>query len=67
MCAREICEKFVYNHSETTEMLKINLIFKKFTKFTGKPLENFLDEECEIFWVSFLYGHKHTGRFSNLH
>ena len=37
MRAREICEKFVYKHSETIEcMLKITLLFKKFTNFTGK-------------------------------
>ena len=28
MCAREICEKFVYKHSEATDMLKISLLFR---------------------------------------
>ena len=33
---REICEKLVYKHSETTEYVKISLLFKEFTNFTGK-------------------------------
>ena len=36
ICAREIYEKFVYKHLEQKNMLKINLLFKKFTNFTGK-------------------------------
>ena len=36
ICAREICEKFVYKHSETIDTLKISLLFKKSTNFTGK-------------------------------
>ena len=36
ICTREICEKFVYKHSETIDMLKINLLFKKFTNLRGK-------------------------------
>ena len=36
ICAREICENFVYKHSETIGYVKISLLFKKFTKFTGK-------------------------------
>ena len=36
ICTREICEKFVYRHSEQENMLKISLLFKKFTNFTGK-------------------------------
>ena len=37
ICAREICEKFIYKHSETIEycMLKISLRFNKFTNFPG--------------------------------
>ena len=35
ICTREIREKFVYKHTETTE-LKISLLFKTFTDFTGK-------------------------------
>ena len=35
--ARGICEKFLYQHSETIEyMLKIILLFKKFTNFMSK-------------------------------
>ena len=34
-CARAIFKKFVYKHSETIELLKINRLFKKFTNFTG--------------------------------
>ena len=33
ICACELCEKCVYNHSETTDLLKISLLFKKFTNF----------------------------------
>ena len=40
-CAREICEEFVYKHSETIEYVKTNLRFKTFTKFMGKQLENY--------------------------
>ena len=36
ICTREICENFVYKHSETIGYVKISLLFKKFTKFTGK-------------------------------
>ena len=38
--AREICKKFVYKRKEEN-ILKISLVFKKFSKFTGKKLENF--------------------------
>ena len=48
-------------------MLKISLLFKKFTNFTGKYLENSQDKECENFRVLFSYKHKQTGRLSNLH
>ena len=34
--APEICEKFVYKHSEAINMLKISLLFKKFTNFKSK-------------------------------
>ena len=33
-CAREICETFIYKHSEIIEYVK------KFTNFTGKYLES---------------------------
>ena len=36
ICACKMCEKFVYKHSETIEYVKISLLFKKFTNFTGK-------------------------------
>ena len=29
-------EKLVYKHSKTIEYVKISLLFKKFTNFTGK-------------------------------
>ena len=35
-------------------MLKISLLFKKNTNFTGEQLENSYDQECEIFRVLFL-------------
>ena len=41
-------------------MLKISILFKKFTK-------NSWDYECESFRVLFLYEHKHIGIFLNLH
>ena len=43
-------------------MLKISLLFKNFTNFTGKKLENSLDLEGEIFRLLFLYEHKQTYR-----
>ena len=36
ICAYEVCEKFVYKHSETIEYET----FKKLTNLTGKKLEN---------------------------
>ena len=36
ICAREICQKFAYRHSETIEYLKISLLFKKLANFTNK-------------------------------
>ena len=48
-------------------MLKISLLFKKNTNFTGEQLESSYDQECEIFRVSFLYELEYIGRFSNLH
>ena len=36
ICAREICEKFIYKYSEAIEYVKISLLFKKFKNFTGK-------------------------------
>ena len=36
ICAREICQKFVYKHSEQKNMLKISLLFKKFTNLRIK-------------------------------
>ena len=47
-------------------MLKISLLFKKLTNFTGKLFENSLDTECEMFRLLFLYEHKHMRRFSNM-
>ena len=44
-------------------MLKISLLFKKVTNFTGKYFENYFDQECEMFRVLFLYEHKHIERF----
>ena len=41
ICARGICEEFVYKHSETIEYVKTSLLFKTFTKFMGKQLENY--------------------------
>ena len=40
---------------------------KYFANFTGKKLDNFLDQECEVFRMLLLYENKHEGRFSNLH
>ena len=48
-------------------MLKISLLFKENTNFTGKWLESSYDKECEIFRVLFLYELEYMGRFSNLH
>ena len=48
-------------------MLKISLLFKKNTNFTGELLENSYDSECEIFGVLFLYEFEYMVRFSNLH
>ena len=48
-------------------MLKISLLFKKNTHFTGEKLENSYHKECEFFRVLFLYEFKYMVRFSNLH
>ena len=39
---RRFCEMFVYKHTETVEMLKISLLFKKNTNFTGIIIREFL-------------------------
>ena len=31
ICSLEICEMFIYKHSEIMEYVKIRLLFKKFT------------------------------------
>ena len=36
ICALEICEKFVYKHSQTIDYVKNSLLFKKLTNFTFK-------------------------------
>ena len=36
ICARKICKKFVYKLLKQQNMLKISLLFRKFTNFTGK-------------------------------
>ena len=36
MYTPEICKVFVYKHTEEKNMLKISLIFKKNSNFTGK-------------------------------
>ena len=62
------CVKGLFiNIQKQQNTLKISLLFKKFTNFIGKKLENSLDKECDIFRVLLLYEHKHIGRFSNLH
>ena len=33
---RNVCKIFAYRHTKTTEYVKISLLFKKNTKFTGK-------------------------------
>ena len=43
-------------------MLKISPLFKKFTNFMGKKLENCSDPGCEIFMLLFLYEHKRIAR-----
>ena len=49
-------------------MLKISVLSKKFTNFTGKITREFLGLTMEtIFRVLFLHQHKRIGRFSNLH
>ena len=68
-CFRTICFSFrmFTNIPKQQNMLKITLLFRKFTNFTGKQLENSQDQECEVFRVLFLYEHKNIERFSNLH
>ena len=55
------------NNQKEKNMLKISLLFKKFTNFTGKQLENSYEKECKVFRVLFLYEHKHTGIFLSLY
>ena len=48
-------------------MLKISLLFKKNTNFTGEKLKNSYGQEWESFRVLFLYESEYLRRFSNLH
>ena len=48
----------VYKHTNKS-MLKTSLFFKKNRNFAGKQLENFADEEREIFSILFLYEPEH--------
>ena len=48
-------------------MLKISLLFKKYTTFTGESLKNFQDKVCEIFRILALHKSEQIGRFSNLY
>ena len=48
-------------------MLKISLLLKKNTNFTGELLKNSYDEECETFRVLFLHESEYMERFSNLY
>ena len=50
---------FIYKHTERIEYVKSSLLYRKKTSFTGKSLENSLDEECENFRVLFLYEPEH--------
>ena len=53
----EICEKFLYKHSETIKIYKLR------EQITWE----FLGLRCEIFSVLFSYERKHILRFSKLH
>ena len=53
------------NIQKQHSMLKISLLFKKFTNFTRKTTQEFLG--LRILRGLLLYEHKHMERFSNLH
>ena len=54
---RKVCQMFVYKHTETMEytMLKISLLLKKNTNFTGEELKNSYNQEWQTFRVLFSY------------
>ena len=49
ICAREVCEKFVYKHSETIEYVKNLPTFKKIYKLYGKIIREFLGLRMQNF------------------
>ena len=55
------------NIQKQYNMLKISLLFNKYTNFTGEYLENSQYTECIFFRVLLLYEIEYIGRFSNLH
>ena len=58
---------FVYKHTETIEfsMLKISLLLKRNTSFTGEELQNSYNQEWQTSRVLFLYESEYIQRFSN--
>ena len=69
ICALEICEQFVYKQQN---MLKINLLFKIFTRarhlqLHGQITREFLGLRIRNFQGKALYEHKPIERFSNMH
>ena len=55
------------NIQKQQNMLKIGVLFKKNTNFTGEYSKILRIQNAKYFRVLFLYEHKHTKRFSNLH
>ena len=55
------------NIQKQKNMLKIRLLFKKFTNFNGQITREFLGLRMQNFQGIVLYEHKYIGRFSNLH
>ena len=56
------------NIQKQQNMLKISLLFQKFTKLQGADNSRIrIIQNAKNFKVLFVYEHKHRGRFSNLH
>ena len=62
-----MCEKFVYKHSEIQNMLKISLLFKKFTNFTVNNLTILRIKNPKFSGYCFYRNTNIIVRFSNLH
>ena len=59
---KQYSKNFAFCMLEILEMLKNNLIFTKYTNFTGKWLKNSCDKKCKIFKTLCLYEFEYIGK-----